>query len=260
MKFFLIFFSFVSLSLQAQKGIAYYGQIKSPGMKSAAGPDLNAYLVFDAGKSYYVTAKDSLESADARNKNIYKGNGEQQVAYNGDKTTEFGEQVYLNRDKDSLWWSERFGGYIYIEEERPVIDWELKKETKKIGNFKAKKAIGEFRGRTYTAWYTTEIPLPYGPWKLQGLPGLILEAHDELKEMFLYFKSLEYPTEKEVQISEVKRPQNEEENWETITDYEKMLRNSLKRAYNRMVLNAEKNGSDKPEKPVFREIYIESFE
>lgn len=142
MKFIFLFACLLNLNLHAQKGIVYYGQIKSPGMKSAAGPDLNAYLVFNKGKSYYVTAKDSLESAHVRNKSIYKGDGEQQAAYNGDKTTEFGEQVYFNRDKDSLWWSERFGGYIYIKEKRPTIDWELKKETKEIGNFKAKKPLG----------------------------------------------------------------------------------------------------------------------
>ncbi|MDT0691201.1 GLPGLI family protein [Salegentibacter sp. F188] len=260
MKHFIIFLFLLSWSLQAQKGVVYYGQIKSPGMKSSAGPDLNSYLVFDIDRSYYVTAKDSLERADVRSENIYKGEGDRRVVYNGAKTTEFGEQVYFDRDKDSLWWSERFQGYIYISEKRPLIDWELKKRTKKIGNFKAKKAIGEFRGRTYTAWYTTEIPLPYGPWKLQGLPGLILEAYDESKEMYLYFKNVEYPTEKEVAISKVQRPKGDEGKWETIEDFEKMLRNSLTRAYNRMVLNAEKNGSDKPEKPVFREIYIESFE
>lgn len=262
MKYFILLSFLFCFCSQAQnkKGIVYYGQIKSPGMRSAAGPDLNAYLVFDKEKSYYVTAKDSLEKSDSRNKSIYKGDGDQVVAYNGNKTFRYGEQVFYDRIKDSLWWSQRFGGNIYIAEKKPVIEWKLKSETKKIGNFKAHKAIGEFRGRTYTAWYTLEVPLPYGPWKLQGLPGLILEARDERDEMVVYFKSLQYPTNTTAVISQVQRPKGDPEGWQTISDFENMLRNSLKQAYNRMVLRAERKGSEKPRKPVFGDIYIESFE
>jgi GLPGLI family protein len=255
----LLFFCGLSLSLYAQKGIVYYGQIKSPGMRSPAGPDLNAYLVFNENESYYVTAKDSLEKAISKEQSIFKGDG-QQVAYNGEKTYRYGEQVHYNRDKDSLWWSQRFGRNIYVTEKRPVIDWQLQPETKKIGNYEARKATAKFRGRVYTAWYTLEIPLPYGPWKLQGLPGLILEAYDKKKEMYLYFKNLEYPTNNNAEISQVKRPEGDPKGWQAIQDFEQMLRESLVRAYNGMVLRAEKNGTEKPEKPVFSKIYIESFE
>lgn len=259
MKYLLILFFFINSSIHAQKGVVYYGEIKSPGMRSAAGPDLNSFLVFDKNNSYYVTAKDSLETT-LQNQSIFKGSNEQQVAYNGDKTTRHGQQVYYSRDKDSLWWSQRFRGNIYIAEKRPIIDWKLQSETKKIGNFEAHKAIGKFRGRLYTAWYTMDIPLPYGPWKLQGLPGIILEAYDQKKEMYLYFKSLEYPTNNKTKISQVQRSENDPKGWKSIEDFEKMLRKSLVKAYNGMVLRAERNGSEKPKKPVFSEIYIESFE
>ena len=38
-------------------------------------------------------------------------------------------------------------------------------------------ATTHFRGRDWKVWFSEEIPLPLGPWKLGGLPGLILAAH-----------------------------------------------------------------------------------
>ena len=68
-----------------------------------------------------------------------------------------------------------------VKEDVPKMNWVLstdKKEVKKIGNFTCNKATLHFRGRNYEAWYTTKIPLSYGPFKFRGLPGLILEIYD----------------------------------------------------------------------------------
>lgn len=67
--------------------------------------------------------------------------------------------------------------YKYVEPlEKP--QWKLEKETKEILNYKCQKATTKFRGRLWIAWYTSDIPIQDGPWKLWGLPGLILEAED----------------------------------------------------------------------------------
>lgn len=57
-------------------------------------------------------------------------------------------------------------------------DWVIHDETKQILGYTCKKALCAFRGRTWTAWYALEIPIQDGPWKLCGLPGLILQAED----------------------------------------------------------------------------------
>jgi GLPGLI family protein len=64
-------------------------------------------------------------------------------------------------------------------EERPV--WKLEEDTANILSYTCRKAVCEFKGRKWTAWFAPEIPISEGPWKLCGLPGLILKAEDEQK-------------------------------------------------------------------------------
>lgn len=47
--------------------------------------------------------------------------------------------------------------------------------------------MGKFRGRVHTVWFTNEIPVSFGPWKLNGFPGVILEAQDETKTFMFFF-------------------------------------------------------------------------
>ena len=59
------------------------------------------------------------------------------------------------------------------------INWEIKNEFKVINKYKCTKAVCNFRGRNYTAWFSPDIPVVNGPWKFHGLPGLILQISDE---------------------------------------------------------------------------------
>ena len=68
------------------------------------------------------------------------------------------------------------------EEDWEKPDWEITDETKEVIGYECFKATTEYRGRTWTAWFAPEIPVQDGPWKLCGLPGLILEAHDKNKD------------------------------------------------------------------------------
>ncbi|VDH05953.1 GLPGLI family protein [Bergeyella zoohelcum] len=78
--------------------------------------------------------------------------------------------------------------YVYPVEN--TLQWELLSEKKVIGEFTVQKAICMYGGRKWIAWFTTELPLPYGPYVFYGLPGLVLEVYDENKHyVFSLFKS-----------------------------------------------------------------------
>lgn len=65
---------------------------------------------------------------------------------------------------------------IKIEEE---LRWKIENDTKEISSMKTQKATTNYGGRSWTAWFTNEIPLQEGPYVFHGLPGLILEIKDD---------------------------------------------------------------------------------
>lgn len=78
---------------------------------------------------------------------------------------------------------------LYFENHTKII-WEIKDETKIISNYNCNKATATFRGRKYTAWFTSELPITTGPWKFHGLPGLILEISDDSKAFSWYVSKI----------------------------------------------------------------------
>ena len=81
---------------------------------------------------------------------------------------------------------------IYFMSEAIIpIKWEISPETKMINIYSCQKAIGICKGRKYTAWFCRDIPWGYGPWKLNGLPGLILEAADTKNEVVFKFNRID---------------------------------------------------------------------
>ena len=70
----------------------------------------------------------------------------------------------------------------YYNQNLDQFNWKLQEEQKEILSYNCKKATTEFAGRSYTAWYTTEISVADGPYKFHGLPGLILSIYDTNKQ------------------------------------------------------------------------------
>lgn len=86
-----------------------------------------------------------------------------------------------------------------VKDEYPEFDWNISLDiSREIGGYQCNKAVTTFRGRTYEAWFTMEVPVDAGPWKLNGLPGLILEANDSEGVIKFIFAGIELVKEEDV--------------------------------------------------------------
>ena len=65
-------------------------------------------------------------------------------------------------------------------EETPDIAWTLTDDTLTVSGYLCQQATVTFRGVEWHVWYTEEIPSSAGPWRLRGLPGLIVKAESEV--------------------------------------------------------------------------------
>lgn len=86
---------------------------------------------------------------------------------------------YKNLLKNTVIYDRSYSLKQIVEDNKYKIDWTLTKNTKKILAHKCQEAIGLFRGRKYFAYFANDIPVPNGPFKFDGLPGLILEVKSE---------------------------------------------------------------------------------
>ncbi|SFK66339.1 GLPGLI family protein [Porphyromonadaceae bacterium KH3CP3RA] len=91
-------------------------------------------------------------------------------------------RIYKNYPKGQLTLLDRIAtDNFVVEEPMPKIDWTIHSDTATVCGYSCQKATTHLYGRDYEVWFTYEIPRSDGPWKLHGLPGLILKAEDTQK-------------------------------------------------------------------------------
>ena len=91
--------------------------------------------------------------------------------------------VYKNYPTGQMTITDRISsqGYRYADSLHAQT-WTMGDSTREVLGYTCQQATADFRGRRWTAWFATDIPVSDGPWKLGGLPGLILEAYDEWQQ------------------------------------------------------------------------------
>lgn len=99
------------------------------------------------------------------------------------------EYYQYPNDRKMLRKESLFGSFL-IAEALPVINWKITGDTASFGGLHCQKATAHFKGRDYTAWFCPDLPLHLGPWKLNGLPGVIVDAYDATGDVRFTFEEV----------------------------------------------------------------------
>lgn len=108
--------------------------------------------------------------------------------------------VLFQKDKVTSGINSYYGHDNLVVKNNMISNWEITQETKIIEGYNCYKAIHAqsetFNNKTITrtivAWFSPDIPLPFGPSKYSGLPGLIFEVSEgQVKFMLTKIAPLE---------------------------------------------------------------------
>lgn len=112
--------------------------------------------------------------------------------------------IYYNnlQDGEKLWKTDEYfnRSLIIILDE---INWELKNETKMVGGYLCRRAVGSINysgkpKRDIEAWYAPEIPVNFGPLGYSNLPGLILDLTTDSEHY--YVKEINFNSQGNMEI------------------------------------------------------------
>ncbi|MFP9116455.1 GLPGLI family protein [Flavobacterium sp. RNTU_13] len=101
--------------------------------------------------------------------------------------------ITIDRNGKRMFFFDVIGKNIFLVKDIYTdLKWNITQEQKQIAGYNCVKATTAYRGRQWDVWYTNDIPLSFGPWKLHGLPGLILEANDSSNRFAFKIDKIEF--------------------------------------------------------------------
>lgn len=128
--------------------------------------------------------------------------------------------------------------FLSIKEDIPQIKWNILNETKQISGYICKVATTKFRGRNYYAYFTEQIPISYGPWKFNGLPGLIISISDDDN---IYRWDLKSVKKKDSMDKQLKKFNEDRSKFKNVS-YEEFDRNRIELRKKRLKLMKARGG------------------
>lgn len=79
---------------------------------------------------------------------------------------------------------------VYKLTEPVNLNWKIEKEVIKKYGYNCQKATVSYKGRSWEAWFTQDIPIQEGPYVFKGLPGLIVHLKDTTGSYEFSFSAL----------------------------------------------------------------------
>ncbi|AZI67350.1 GLPGLI family protein [Kaistella daneshvariae] len=178
-----LFFSVLS-SAQNQRFMYDYTFVKDTLDKSNVTKELMYLDISKDGSKFYsraVFVQDSTMYADFEKQIKNTGAMNVSVSFNGGSRGIVKDKILKNYPKQEVILESRVGRDLFHVAEDRKLNWKILPEKMKIGEFEAQKATTTFAGREWTAFFAPELPFQDGPYKFQGLPGLIVKLEDDSK-------------------------------------------------------------------------------
>jgi len=160
--------------------------------------------------------------------------------------------VYKNYPEGSMTITDRIGSdRVIYEDTLNAQNWQITDSVKTILGYECQQATCSFRGRQWTAWFTTDIPVSDGPWKLGGLPGLIMEVYDIGKHYSFTMIGLEKVTEEPIVFSE---PSSKKNKYKKVARKEFLKARMHKLSNSASYMATESGISFGEDEPVYRDL------
>ena len=153
-------------------------------MRSAEADITNQYILLTDGSQskFYSPKTEYIDSIESTPEGFEKFNTFKRICYEkkqSDQIPRVDGSFYVTksrRNNKMLTYDIASATKFRWEEPMPDIDWTTTDSTMNVAGYECFMATADYHGRRWTAWFAPEIPVCDGPWKLCGLPGIILKA------------------------------------------------------------------------------------
>lgn len=99
-------------------------------------------------------------------------------------------KIFYSTNNESIIRIPLYKSEIVYKQDTSNLNYVFTGKNRKINKFNCQEATLDLNDRKYFIWFTTEVPINFGPFKINGLPGLIVELYEETNKIKFTLKSI----------------------------------------------------------------------